>query len=137
MKDESIALGMYNARVRGYFADPRHAGDVAAGAGEVIRARAAESDTGAQVELAAVVTGGRLAALRFRAFGCPHLIAAAEACCERFEGRPVEALHEFSIDWLMETLDIPVEKTGRILLLEDAIASLRTQPGGRGTQGVR
>jgi nitrogen fixation NifU-like protein len=128
---------MYNARVRECFAHPEHTAAITAQAGRIVRANVAESGSGARLALTAVVDRGRLAALRFRAFGCPHLIAAAELCCERFEGGPVEALCDFGIDWLMQTLDIPVEKTGRILLLEDAITSLREQSGRNDTQGVR
>lgn len=137
MNGEIVALGMYNERVRECFAHPVHTADITAESGGIVRANVAESGSGARLALTAVVDRGRLAELRFRAFGCPHLIAAAELCCERFEGGPVEALHDFSIGWLMETLEIPLEKTGRILLLEDAIASLRAQSGGNDTQGVR
>jgi len=62
--------------------------------------------------------------LRFRARGCPHLIAACEAFCAAFEGREVDALLEFTAGDLMQRLPVPVEKTGRILVLEDAVRAL-------------
>jgi len=128
---EPVLLGPYNEQVRGLFQNPRHTGDAAAGNGRRYEARASESTAGAQILLIAGVTEGILAALRFRVFGCPHLIAAAEATCERFEGGAVNKLQEFNVSDLMETLGVPVEKMGRILLLEDAIQALLSQVDGK------
>ncbi|MBT8100469.1 MAG: hypothetical protein KJO82_11995, partial [Gammaproteobacteria bacterium] len=70
---------------------------------------------------------GQIEALRFMAWGCPHLIAACEAFCSAYEGRGVADLGGFSGAGLMQSLAVPVEKTGRILVLEDAVRSLGTQ----------
>ena len=79
------------------------------------------------MELSAEVSDGRLASLRFRAKGCPHLLAAAEALCRDLEGKPVTALETpFGAD-IMRRLSVPVEKTGRILVLEDVAAALYRQ----------
>jgi NifU-like protein involved in Fe-S cluster formation len=125
--DAAQLLGPYNARVRECFNAPHHAADGNAVGGHRYAARAAESDSGAHLSLSAVTDNCVLASLRFRVFGCPHLIAAAEVCCERFEGGPVNQLGDLDVPRLMETLGVPIEKTGRILLLEDAIRSLRSQ----------
>ena len=60
--------------------------------------------------------------MRFRAYGCPHVIAACEASlCADFEGRKPGRRPTSSIQTrLCERLSVPVEKTGRILVLEDA-----------------
>lgn len=108
----------YNATVRRYFAAPAHAGTLATGS--VVRL----DDQGVRVELSAGVAGGRIEALRFRVRGCPHLVAASEWVCEYYEGEPPGALEKFPIARIMEDLAVPVEKTGRILVLEDAIRSL-------------
>jgi len=117
----------YNARVRTAFRDLRYAVDAPSGPGEEYTAGCAESSAGARIELRVRVAKTKLVALRFRVFGCPHLIAAAELCCERFEGSGVEMLQNFSVSDVMATLGVPVEKTGRILLLEDAVRSLSAQ----------
>ena len=132
---ESVLLGPYNDQVRALFQDPRHAADAATGKGRRHEARASESAAGAQVLLIGIVSEGAIAALRFRAFGCPHLIAAAEMTCERFEGEMVNRLRDFNVSDLMERLGVPVEKTGRILLLEDAVRALLSQMGGSATNG--
>ena len=54
----------------------------------------------------------------------PQGIAAAEVGGRRFEGQPVSALEQFETGQIMEDLAVPVEKTGRILVLEDTVRSL-------------
>ena len=114
----------YSARVRQLFADPEHAGDL-----EKPALRVQIDEQGVRIALAADVDGDIIVRLRFRAWGCPHLIAAAEAFCRAVEGRRVSALQAFSAAELMQTLPVPREKLGRILVLEDAVRSL-----GRGAR---
>lgn len=114
----------YNDAVRRYFANPVHAGDLPANCPRDSVAEACVSSNGCRVVLAAAVDNGILRAIRFRAFGCPHLIAAAEAFCADAEGGPTAALRNFDVRALMERLSVPVEKTGRILLLQDAAEAL-------------
>jgi NifU-like protein involved in Fe-S cluster formation len=85
---------------------------------------AAVEDQGVRISLFATVEDGMVTALRFQAWGCPHVIAAAEAFCAEFEGQAVSGLLEFSASDLMQSLSVPVEKSGRILVLEDAVRSL-------------
>jgi len=100
------------------FAAPAHAGTLSAATTILVE------DQGARVELSARAEQGRLAAMRFRAWGCPHLIAATEWACDYYESGPVAALEVFPIARIMEYLAVPTEKTGRILVLEDAIQAL-------------
>lgn len=108
----------YSARVRALFADPAHAGGLDGGRTVAVGAQ------DVRLELSATATGGNIDALRFRAWGCPHVIAAAEAACAQLERAGIAELLEFSVVDLMENLAVPVEKTGRILVLEDAVRSL-------------
>jgi len=108
----------YSARVRELFAAARHVGVIEDGV--VVHVE----DQGVRVELSARVKGNRVSELRFRAWGCPHLIAAAEAFCTGFERQQVAHLKSFTASGLMQTLAVPIEKTGRILVLEDAVRSL-------------
>jgi NifU-like protein involved in Fe-S cluster formation len=105
--------------VRELFAGPDHAGDL-----EKADLRVQIEEQGVRIGLAADIDGDIISGLRFRAWGCPHLIAAAEAFCREFEGRPVSALQAFSAAEIMQTLPVPREKLGRILVLEDAVRSL-------------
>jgi hypothetical protein len=83
-----------------------------------------------RLSIAATVTGGVIGKLGFRAWGCPHVIAAAEAFCLNYEGRPAADLNSFGAAELMQSLPVPEEKTGRILLLEDAVRSLGQKVSG-------
>lgn len=109
----------YGDEVRRLFAEPRHAGTVDGGVSVL------EDAQGVRVELSATTAGGRIATLRFRVWGCPHLIAAAEAFCAEFEGRDVAGLEVFRAAPMKNKLGVPAEKTGRILVLEDAVRSLQ------------
>ena len=108
----------YSARVRDLFHNPAHAGDLDSSISTYVQ------DQGVRLCLAASAVDGSIRRLRFRAWGCPHVIAAAEAFCTAYEGRSAADLRTFSILELMQSLPVPVEKTGRILVLEDAVRSL-------------
>ncbi|MGI9248338.1 MAG: iron-sulfur cluster assembly scaffold protein, partial [Woeseiaceae bacterium] len=79
---------------------------------------------GIRIRLAATHANGQIIALRFRAWGCPHVIAACESFCADYEGRPIDSLSAFQARDIMRNLSVPAEKTGRILVLEDAVRSL-------------
>ena len=108
----------YSPAVRNLFAAPTHAGTLTDGTTILLE------DQGMRVELSARVEQGQLGAMRFRAWGCPHLIAAAEWACDHYEAGPVTALEVFPTARIMEYLAVPTEKTGRILVLEDAVQAL-------------
>ena len=59
--------------------------------------------------------------VRYRAFGCPHTLAAADRAAEWLEGRPVDALG--AVDWeaLAREIGLPREKFGKLLRIEDAL----------------
>jgi NifU-like protein involved in Fe-S cluster formation len=81
--------------------------------------------------LAALVDGNTVRSLRYQAYGCPHLIAATEAFCIDAEGRPLTVLADLDVAELMERLAIPVEKTGRLFILEDAVKALHIKANQR------
>jgi len=125
----------YSELVKRYFANPVHAGQLPDEYNNAVVGEAAESETGARVILHAVVDRDTVRILRYQVFGCPHLIAAAEAFCDQVEGQPVSTLLELDVPGLMDKLTIPVEKTGRVLILEDAAKALHiTVTGTRHTE---
>ena len=108
----------YSKNVRAAFAEPAHAGAIE-GATQVLL-----EDQGVRIQLFAQIENGSIFRLRFRAYGCPHVIAAAETLCDAYEGRAISKLQQFSAAELMQSLAVPVEKSGRILVIEDAVRSL-------------
>ena len=108
----------YSARVRELFESPQHAGALEGALNVTV------DDQGIRISLFASVDQGKVSALRFLAWGCPHVIAAAEEFCASFEEKSVSELLEFSASDLMQSLSVPVQKSGRILVLEDAVRAL-------------
>jgi len=121
----------YSALVKQYFEYPAHSGDLDGAESASVEGQ------GVRLSIAATVTDGVIVRLGFRAWGCPHVIAAAEAFCVKYEGRPVADLKSFGASELMQSLPVPEEKTGRILLLEDAIRSLGQKVSGSDHTGNR
>ena len=117
----------YNEAVRDCFENPDHAGDLQGVYDLMLTADAAESGQGAKVVLSAGVAAGTIAEMRFRVWGCPHLVAAAETLCRERENGPVSGFSQFDVSALMEHLSVPAAKTGKMLLLEDVLKSLRDQ----------
>jgi NifU-like protein involved in Fe-S cluster formation len=69
-----------------------------------------------------------VAAAVFQAFGCPHTIAAASTVADWLEGRPVEAARRLDVKALCAGLEVPVEKLGKLLRIEDAVAACWAPP---------
>lgn len=114
----------YSEVVRQHFFEPEYVGGLPDVRGQVIRGQAGDIAHGAWLQLAACVEGGNVIALRFHVFGCPHLVAALDITCARCEGESVARLREINAAELLQTLQAPLEKTGRLLLIEDVIKSL-------------
>lgn len=127
------AATFYNDAVRAYFARAAHAGDLQGSFDQTIAADVSASEHGAQVVLAAGIQAGNIAEIAYRAWGCPHLIAALELACESLLNQPVAALENFDSADITQNLAVPTEKRGRILLVEDALATLWAQVGGADT----
>ena len=64
-----------------------------------------------------------VAAAGFQAFGCPHTVAAASVVADWLEGRSVAAARKLDVRALCAELEVPVEKVGKLLRIEDAVAA--------------
>jgi NifU-like N terminal domain len=98
--------------------------DIAAGAGvltglDVYRGSAGSRAQGAWVQFDVRANSGIIQAARFLAFGCPHTIAVSAWVAEHGLG-PVRAALPESVQGLSERFAVPVEKRGRLLIVEDA-----------------
>jgi len=94
-------------------------------------ARGAARDplTGAELCWHWRVSDGTIAAAQYAVRGCPYLIAAAALAAERLEGQPA-ASPRLDLAALAGAIAAPVEKLGRLFVIEDAMqaaaASQRT-----------
>jgi len=127
----------YSERTRRYFDDPPTAGSLTGP--DTVHGAAGSRAQGTWVQfdlrLAAPGTAGsgtslEIAAARFSAFGCPHVIAVAAWLAEQAVGRRAEPALPESVQALRMRFEAPVEKLGRLLIVEDAwIAAMRAAAG--------
>jgi NifU-like protein involved in Fe-S cluster formation len=108
----------YNELTRRYFERPSNAG-VLSGAG-VFRGAAGNREHGTWVQFDVQIVSGTLNAARFLAFACPHTIAIAAFVTEQAVGVKAAARLPHDVRALAERFEVPQEKLGRILIIEDA-----------------
>ena len=108
----------YNELTRRYFAAAANAGELT-GPG-VFRGAAGNRYQGAWVQFDLQVHAGAVAAARFLAFACPHTIAVSAWLAEQAAGRALMPQLPESVQALQQRFAVPVEKTGRLLIIEDA-----------------
>jgi nitrogen fixation protein NifU and related proteins len=113
----------YSARVIEHFLQPRNSGSLTP-APDVIAASAGSSAQGVRFALSARIEGDRIICLRQQVYGCPHSIAAASWLSERLVGVSRAALEQWGWREAADALDVPAEKRGRMLVLEDAVRAL-------------
>jgi NifU-like protein involved in Fe-S cluster formation len=66
---------------------------------------------------------GAVRAAAFQAYGCPHTVAAASAVADWLEGRTVAQAQRLDVRTVCADLAVPVEKLGKLLRIEDAVAA--------------
>jgi NifU-like protein involved in Fe-S cluster formation len=108
----------YSEATRRYFDNPVNSG-VLSGPG-VFRGSAGNRDQGTWVQFDLQVQSGILQAARFLAFACPHTIAVSAWLAENSVGSAIEPCMIESVQSLRERFAVPVEKLGRLLIVEDA-----------------
>jgi NifU-like protein involved in Fe-S cluster formation len=108
----------YNELTRRYFTTAASAGELT-GPG-VFRGAAGDREQGTWVQFDLQIDGGAVAAARFLAYACPHTVAVAAWLAEQAVGKSVGPALPESVQALQERFAVPVEKTGRLLIIEDA-----------------
>ena len=93
---------------------------VAAGEGGVFRGAAGNREHGTWVQFDVQVLAQRFVGARFLAFGCPHTIATAAWVAEQAAGTVLRAALPEPVAALARRFEVPVEKLGRLLIVEDA-----------------
>ncbi len=113
--------------------DPRYGTEVqrrlreTPGAGEfppgpdVVVGRAGDREQGCEVQLFLRVADGRVADARFRAFGCPHVIATASWLTDHLRGAQAGGLMAWDWREAVAALEVPPAKFGRLLVVQDAV----------------
>ena len=114
----------YSSEVRRRFRAPARAGELPPDAGDVVEGTAEDRSLNVWVRFQVQHERQTIRQVRFRAFGCPHTLAAADWAAEWLEGRAVDALT--AVDWSdAAALGVPRDKAGKLLRVEDALASCK------------
>ena len=113
----------YTPAVVDHFEHPRNGGHFEAGEG-VIRGVAGSVAQGTMFVLSARIAEDRIEAVRFEAYGCPHCIAAGSWLSEQLVGLTRDQLNAWNWRDADQVLHFPLEKRGRLLILEDAVRAL-------------
>lgn len=114
-------MSAYDPRVEVRFAAPPHAGPLPPGEGTLLRGEAGTLEAGTLVAFEARLAGGRITAMAFRAFGCPDTIAACSLAAEQLTGATPAEARALDPLGLRDSLGIPAGKTGRLLVIQDAL----------------
>lgn len=113
----------YNEAVGRHFRQPTRPG------GRQLSGRAGAVGQGAVIEFSADLEGANLCNVGFRAYACPHIIAACSLLADHLEGLPADRLTDPGLPDVLKELEIPVEKAGKILILQDALRACHDQLG--------
>jgi NifU-like protein involved in Fe-S cluster formation len=113
----------YSAAVQRHFMAPKHARELPAGSPGLVAGEAEDRTLHVWVRFELQVVDGAVAAVGFQVFGCPHTMAAASAVAEWLEGRRLEEARELDVKAVCAELEVQVEKLGKLLRIEDAVAA--------------
>jgi hypothetical protein len=111
--------------VRALFDTTPGAGAFPPEAGVVVVGEAGSEAAEAQVRFSLVVAGDTVKDARFQAWGCPHTLAAAAWITAQLPGRRRDALVPGTPETWRAVLGVPIEKLGRLLVVEDALQDCR------------
>jgi NifU-like protein involved in Fe-S cluster formation len=116
------AVNGYHPQVVELFQHTPFAGEMKSGAG-VHSGGAGSQSQGSEVRFWLKSGGGRIQAISFRAFGCPHTIAAAAWLAHQVRGLAFSEIDRLSWREVERALAVPPQKRGRLLIVEDALKS--------------
>ncbi len=104
---------------------------------DAFRGNAGSRGRGTWVQFDLQVRSGTIRAARFQAFGCPHTIAVSAWIVERAVGRSVGTALPETVEDLSDRFAVPVEKRGRLLIIEDAWAAAAAAAGPAAEEVLR
>jgi NifU-like protein involved in Fe-S cluster formation len=117
----------YSSEVLRRFESPLRAGELAEELPTVARGEAEDRSLNLWARFDVRAENGVVRAVRFQLFGCPHAVAAADWIAEWLEGRELADLERLDVRAVARELDIPQEKLGKLLRIEDALLACRAR----------
>jgi len=113
----------YSLAVERHFAAPKKARELPPGTPGLVAGEAEDRTLHVWLRFQLQILDGVVRAVGFQAFGCPHTVAAASVVADWLEGRSVEEARALDVKAVCAELEVPVEKLGKLLRLEDAVAA--------------
>ena len=113
----------YSPAVVRHFDAPRRARELPHGTPGLVSGEAEDRTLHVWVRFQLQVIEGVVRAAGFEVFGCPHTVAAASVVADWLEGRSVAEARKLDVRDLCAQLTVPVEKLGKLLRIEDAVAA--------------
>ena len=118
----------YSSAVERHFAATERARELPGDSPGLVAGEAEDRTLHVWVRFQLQIVDGVVAAAGFQAYGCPHTVAAASAVADWLEGRPLAEACKLDVKAVCAELEVPVEKLGKLLRIEDAVAACcRTQ----------
>ena len=118
----------YGSVTARYFAALTRAGELPMGLPGLVSGEAEDRTLQVWVRFQLQLQGGVVRLARFQAFGCPHALAAASKVAEWLEGRAEGEARALDARAVCAELEVPVEKLGKLLRIEDAVAACWRNP---------
>ena len=112
----------YGSEVKRRFLSPTRAKGLKAGAVGVVSGESEDRTLNVWIRFQVQSIDGVICAVGFNVYGCPYTVAAVDWVAEWLEGRPTDALLALEVLKRREELGVPVDRLGKLLLIEDAAA---------------
>ena len=113
----------YSPAVQRHFTAPTRARELPAGVAGLVAGEAEDRTLHVWIRFQLQLVEDVVAAAGFQAFGCPHTVAAASVVADWLEGRSIEVARAIDVKTVCAELDVPTEKLGKLLRIEDAVAA--------------
>lgn len=119
--DGALDFDPLSPTVRRLFEDLPGAGSLAATAERRVCGDAGSDLDGARIRFELLIEGDNVRDARFQAWGCPHTLAVAAWLTAQLPGRRSGSLVPGDPEAWRQALEVPIEKLGRLLIIEDAL----------------
>ena len=117
----------YGSEVEERFLSPSRVGEFEEGTPGLVSGEAQDRTLNVWIRFQVQVLDGAIRAARFNVYGCPYTVAATDWAAEWLEGRPSAALAKLEMRERRRALGVPIEKLGKLLVIEDAAAQCRLE----------
>ena len=118
---QSVITDSLSGLIRRYFRELPGVGILTGPADAIVQGEAGSIDDEVWVRFHLQIAEGTVKDARFQAFGCPHTLATAAWVTGQLPGRALSDLVPGTPQAWAQALQVPTEKLGRLLVVEDAL----------------